>query len=170
MTEIIDVTGKLVINHKARDWCKLPYPDHPNGCINYGNSPDCPPEAPLIEDWLDLDKTHWFIVTKFDRGEFARELNKRRLKEKKSKLTEKQARCCLYWQGTVRKELKRVIKICLTGTPDRIFTLCPEGMGINVMATARKVKIPIETKPKDIIYKIALVGFPKIKRKTLFDF
>ncbi|KKK81159.1 hypothetical protein LCGC14_2816310, partial [marine sediment metagenome] len=34
--KILEVTNDLIIDHRAREWCKLPYPNHPRGCPNYG--------------------------------------------------------------------------------------------------------------------------------------
>ena len=39
---------EVVVDYRARDWCRLPYPDHPRGCPNFGRRADCPPMAPLI--------------------------------------------------------------------------------------------------------------------------
>jgi hypothetical protein len=35
----------LIIDPNVRDYCLLPYPDHPHGCPNYGKSPLCPPQS-----------------------------------------------------------------------------------------------------------------------------
>jgi hypothetical protein len=43
-------------------------------------------------------------------------------------------------------------------------------MGVNVLATARAIGIPITTKPKATIYKIALLGYPITPAKNLFDY
>lgn len=158
MVEIIDVMGKLVITPKTREWCKLPYPRHPNGCPNYGNNPECPPQAPLIQDWMEPTLPHWFIVTEFDLDGFAE-----RMKKKHPNWSDKQCRCVLYWQNTVRKDLRNACKGFIKEHPGAIYTLLPEAMGVNVIITAKHVGVPIKNKPNGTVFKIALVGFPKLK-------
>ena len=154
--KIIDITGELIIDHRSREWCKLPYPNHPKGCPNYGNSIECPPIIKVVEEIFDLEKSHWFIVTSFNLKEFSK-----RMKIKHPEWSEKQTRCCLYWQNTPRKELRIAIEEFKIKYPNTISTLIPEAMGVHVMGTVRKFGIPIKTKPTDIIYKIALVGYKK---------
>lgn len=156
MRKVVEVTGKLKIDYRSREWCKLPYPGHPKGCPNYGLKSHCPPQAPKIEDWLDLTKPHWFVVVDFNLKEFARQL-----RHKNPDLTDRQTRCVLYWQGKVRKMLKDDIAKFQYHHPGTVFTLLPEAMGIHVITTARRVGIPIKARPEDIIIKIALVGYPK---------
>ena len=75
--------------------------------------------------------------------------------------SDRQLRCVLYWQPKVRKELTMMCKHfqeCREGT---IFTLTPEAMGVNVIATAEHLGIPIERRPKRLVHKIALVGYPR---------
>lgn len=153
---IIEVTGELAIDHRAREWCKLPYPDHPHGCTNIDKKPGCPPQAPLIEDWLDLNRPHWFIVVAFDLGKFAD-----RMRSMHPKWSDRQCKCCLYWQGTVNKMLKNAYSEFQKVYPDVISTLKPEAMGVNVFKTVRKFGIPIKPRPNHTVYKIALVGYPK---------
>jgi predicted metal-binding protein len=105
VAEIYKIVGHLKIDYRAREWCKLPYPNHPKGCPNYNKNPECPPQAPRIEDWLDLNRQHWFIVVEFDLDAFAK-----RMKEKHPGWSDKQCRCCLYWQNIPRKELKLAIE------------------------------------------------------------
>jgi predicted metal-binding protein len=166
----IEVTGKLVIDYRAREWCKLPYGryktktgkiryTHPNGCPNYNKNSDCPPQAPLIEDYIDLTKKHWFVIYNFDMKNHVETLKLQPRKDKKD-WTEKQARCSLYWQGRVNKQL---INECVSFSHNsqKIFTLRPEARGIHVIKTVKLLDIPINTRPKDTVYKIALVGYPK---------
>lgn len=152
----IDVTGKLVINLRAREWCKLPYPGHPHGCPNYGKRDTCPPKAPIVIDVFDLSKPHWFIVEEFDLKS-----HMDRMKWLHPNWTERQLACCLYWQNTVRSNLMSGIRFFMQDHPEVIYTLLPEAMGVQVILTARKAGIPIEIKPKKMIHKIALVGYPK---------
>lgn len=149
--EVID----LVIDDRAREWCLLPYPNHPKGCPNYNRKDECPPLAPVIKDFIDLKKKKWFLVAKFNLQAHAD-----KMKAKHSHWTDKQARCVLYWQGSVRKQLTDACKELILNT-SLVFTLIPEAMGIQVIKTAKKLNIPIKTRPKDFVYKIALIGYSK---------
>lgn len=113
---------------------------------------------------MDLNKKHWFITIKFNLQKHAEQM-----KAKHNNWSEKQCRCVLYWQNSVRKTLKNAcIKFC--NNNGRIFTLIPEGMGVYVIKTAKRIGIPIQTKPKDIIFKIALIGYPNKPIQTLEDY
>ena len=151
----VDVTGKLIISNMVGEWCKLPYPDHPQGCPNYGKQAHCPPQAPTVAEFIDLSRPHWFIIVPFNL-----EAHAQRMKAKHPKWSDRQARCVLYWQNTVRKSLRIAINSFTWQHPGTTSTLLPEAMGVNVIATAKKVGIDIEVKPEKIVAKIALVGFP----------
>lgn len=147
--------GQLRINYKAREWCRLPYPDHPEGCPNYGNQKHfhCPPNAPLIRDFIDIERRVYLIIVEFD-------LLTHAMKYLAKGWSKRQARCCLYWQNTVNKQLDTKCQLFKWTHPDMITTRCPEGMGVNVITTAKLAGLPIKAKPKDIVYKIALAGYP----------
>lgn len=150
----IEVTGKLVVNHRARAWCTLPYPDHPHGCPNFDRRSDCPPRAPRVEHWLDFARPHWFIIARFDLDRFAA-----RMKSIHPNWSDRQCRCCLYWQNSVRKRLSSSCEVFQRSNNGVTFTLRPEAMGIDVISTALKLGIPIEPRPRGIVHKIALVGY-----------
>lgn len=164
--EILEVTGKLALDDRAAGpWCQLPYPGHRHGCPNYGKNPECPPKAPKVQDFIDLERKHWFLFVTFD------------LKEQMCKMkinnptwSEAQQRCCLYWQNHVRKQLRKYCAAYVMEIPGTVFTLVPEAMGVNVFRTARRIKIPIMKDP-ETVYKIALIGYtPRPRRKALEDF
>lgn len=157
--------NNLVIDYRAREWCKLPYPNHPQGCPNYNKKPLCPPQAPRIENFFDLSKDIDLIAIRFDLERHANNL-KEKAKAKSKEISDKQARCVLYWQNKVRKHLKDSCKQhCQSDTwferPPRIYTLIPEAMGVHVIRTAKLAGIPIKTHPKNYVWKIALAGYPK---------
>ncbi len=56
----------LRVNMKARGWCTLRYPGHPHGCPNYNKRKTCPPQAPLIFQYFDLDGPLWLVAIQFD--------------------------------------------------------------------------------------------------------
>lgn len=153
--EIAITKAELRINMKAREWCKLSYPDHPHGCPNYGDSkhPQCPPIAPFIQDYIDLTKQMYLIVIEFD---FAGHV----AKFKQKGWTDRQARCVLYWQNGVNKQLENACTLFKWSHPGMVTTRCPEAMGVNVIASALQIGIPIKIKPVEKVYKIALGGYP----------
>lgn len=151
MWGVLEVTDKLIVDYRAREWCKLPYPNHPKGCPNYGKRFSCPPQAPRIEDWTDLYKKMWFVYVTFNLEEHAELMLLRH-----PRWTERQARCLLYWQPKVNKELKQVTWDFASDRLNRI-SYCPEAMGINVIQTVQNLGLPIEKKPTKMVYKISLV-------------
>ena len=150
---IIDVTGTLCIQYSVRHWCKLPYPGHPKGCPNYGKSDVCPPKVCFVSEFIDLNMDHYFVVEKFDLGSFAKSM-----KEKHPHWSDKQCKCCLYWQNGVRKRLKSKCSTFIQDRPGYIYTLIPEAMGVNVFQTAHRHNLMISRKNPIVVYKIALVG------------
>jgi len=136
---------------------KLPYPGHPNGCPNYGKKIGCPPQSQRLDKVFDFKKTMWLVISRFDLDKWMR-----KMKQKHPEWSDRQCRCCLYWQGKVRKWLKNglsVLKKCYYG--GTTYTLCPEGMGLNVIRTLKRLGIPIRAKPRDVVYKVAMFGYEK---------
>jgi len=132
----------------------LPYPSHPRGCPNYNHKYGCPPKARLIEEAIDLGRTTYLVIVKFD---LAKHINEMLMRH--PHWSNRQARCVLYWQGGVNKELK--FRTCeakweLEGFND-IF-MCPEAMGINIIKTVRDLGIPIKARPVDTVFKVALLA------------
>lgn len=147
---------ELVINRDAKNWCNLPYPDHKNGCPNYGEKDVCPPNAPDIEDFIDTDKQKWFVTGKFDIGEF-----EERMGERHPNWTKKKKRCNLYWQKSVKKKIReRVEEFKGSKEGQFVSTELPEALGVQVFATARNLGIPLKKDPEKYIYKISMIGRP----------
>lgn len=147
---ILDVTNKLHINYRAREWCLLPYPGHPKGCPNYGKKWCCPPKAKLLGDWLGDYKKAMLICVEFNLKE-----HQEKMLERHPHWSLRQARCLLYWQARVNKKLEEATWRFAPDTLNGV-TYCPEAMGLNVIATAQAAGLPIKTKPDNIIYKISL--------------
>lgn len=158
MDNVVEVTGKLVLNSKAREWCKLPYPNHPHGCPNYNKKDTCPPKVPFLQDIFDLQKPHWFVYTTFDLDN-----HKAKMKAKHPHWTERQCACVLYWQPKVNKELKDKAKLFLREHRGTTATSCPEAMGVDVISTLKAQGLPISGKFSDLktVYKAIFVGYPK---------
>lgn len=146
---------ELVIDYRAREWCKLPYPDHPRGCPNYGKKDSCPPNAPLIEDFVDIRNHLWLIAIEFDLTSHVQ-----RMLSLHPKWSNRQARCVLYWQPRVNRELREATLRYSYTIWGSVYTLCPEAMGVDVIKTARKCGIPIVSRPIETVYKVALIGYP----------
>lgn len=53
--------------------CRIPYPGHLNGCINFGKKEGCPPRK-LVCDIFDFNKEMYVIFTKFAVGKFAEKM------------------------------------------------------------------------------------------------
>lgn len=152
---IFKTTNKLVIDYRAMDWCRLPYPDHPKGCPNYDKKAGCPSTAPRIEDYFDLDKDHYFVVVQFDLGSHIE-----RMLTKHPRWSDRQARCVLYWQAGVNKKLREESEI-YADQRFMIYNTCPEAMGVNVIKTCKNIGLPIKPRPTDTVFKVAMMGNPK---------
>jgi len=146
---------KLIVTNKTSEWCKLPYPNHPKGCPNYNKKLFCPPNHIDINKYFDLSKPLYFVFAEFDL-----EKHSKRMKVLHPNWTERQCKCCLYWQSKVRKQLTENIKLVsmVLGT-DRT-TSCPEAMGVNVFATCALSGLKLErTRDLKIDRHIALIGY-----------
>jgi len=149
---ILNTSSNLVVDYRARDWCKLPYPDHPNGCPNYNKKQGCPPQAPLIERYFNLHKDHFFVIVIFNLGHH---VNK--MLEKHPNWSERQARCVLYWQGTVNKQLRLECE-GYAKQFNLVYNSCPEAMGVDVIKTCKNLGLPIKQQPSNIVFKIGMLG------------
>lgn len=123
---------RLVISHKAGDWCRLPYPNHKNGCPNYGKADRCPPKAPMVQTVFDISKPLYLVHSEFDLKSHVG-----RMQSSHPEWSDRQCRCVLYWQPHSRKQLKDRVRMARFVLGTNIETSCPEGMGVNVYATAR---------------------------------
>jgi predicted metal-binding protein len=150
-----------VMDIRVRDLCTKPYAGHPKGCPNYNKKETCPPRAPLLTDWLEFDYPIFAIWNRFPI--FKHVLN---LKKKHPNWSERQLHCCLYWQGTARKQLQRIITQFKHANPHQIYaiTTCPEAMGVNVTETMKRIGIELEWPPRRYAYQIALAGTLKERR------
>jgi len=151
--QIID-NAKPIINSAVRGYCTLPYPGHPKGCPMFGKRPECPPQAPRFFDYFDTCDPFTAIVFMFDLGHHAA-----RMKYRHPEWSDRQCRNPLYWQGGIRKALKFQCKRIAKRGQD--FTLIPEAMGMDVIATMRQHDIIIEFPVRDIVKKVAFIGTVK---------
>lgn len=143
---------RIVLDNRARGWCKLPYPDHPRGCPNYNHKPTCPPQVCSIERFLDLTKPVWAVVEPFD---LSAHIEHMRLAL--PNWSERQLRCVLYWQGGVNKRLEQGCHELISEVGG-VYTICPEAMGVDVIHTIKQTGLPIRPRPDGWVFKVGLVG------------
>ena len=150
-----------VVDYSVRQLCTQPYGlndvtgrfSHPNGCPNYGKKVGCPPDTPSIEALIDVSKSVWAIWNIFD---FATHCQK--LRDKHPKWSKRQIECCLYWQGTARKQLKINIAAFLKQHRGYRIISNPEGAGVNVTATMVSIGHKLQWPPITKTYQVALAG------------
>jgi predicted metal-binding protein len=146
---------KYVFRPEVRDLCAKPYPGHPFGCPNFEKKRGCPPMAPLFPE-VFIDLPVYAIYNRFDLGSHAT-----RLKKVHPGWSWRQLTCCLYWQGTARKILKKEIEVFRKQHPDMVITTCPEAMGVDVTATMASIGVLLEWPPKKWTYQVALAAYRK---------
>jgi predicted metal-binding protein len=147
------VRVKPVINPRVRGYCRLPYPGHPRGCPNYNKRAICPPQAPLLDKLIDIGKPVYCIVNQFDLREHAE-----RMRDRHPDWSEAQLYCCLYWQGRGRKQLRRKVDRFLETHPGYLALYCPEGSGVDVVATVGGFGLKFEWPARRYAYQVALAG------------
>ena len=160
---IIKLNGSLIIDERVRGWCALPYPGHPKGCPNLNVKDECPSKCRMIYDNFNLKKDHWFAIIKFDM-----EAQMARMLDLHPDWSEKQCRCCLYWQEGVRKKLRQLCESKIDGNHRLSYTLIPEAGGVHVFDTMLQHGISMSRDAYPVLYKIALIGYKNrfYKRRT----
>ena len=149
-----------VIDLAVRKLCFKAYYNHPKGCPNFGKRGICPPQAPLINQFFDLNKRIIAIVVHFNLG-----LHRKQMKARHPNWSKRQCECCLYWQGRLRKDLKQRIRHNLNrpilfDDGNLVATDCPEAMGVDVTATMKNVGIILEWPPRSFHLTLSLTqGF-----------
>ena len=156
---------KPVIELSMRQICKKPYFNHKHGCPNYGKRPTCPPFAPLVYDFFDMSKPILAVWVALDL-----ELHREKIRIKHKDWSKRQLDCCLYWQGTLLKRLRRDVEYNLhrhlfNNAEHLIVTYVPEAMGVNVTATMMEVGVVLEWPPEKTVIKVAFIGVKKIKNR-----
>lgn len=166
--EMIEVK-KLFFISNPRKLCSLPYPSHPKGCPNIVNNTNpltihknykCPPFAQRLKDKYDLSYPSYLIYIKFNLKK-----QKERMKSIHPEWTDKQCKCLLYWQNSVKKILEKEARHFAYGFTYskycRDYELIPEAMGLNVFESMKYHGIILERNPENYVYKIAFVGILK---------
>ena len=146
----------ITITEKTVRWCQLPYPGHKKGCPNYNKNENCPPNSPNALNIIPDYNKFYLIYAIFN---FKKYVHLRRREH--PQWSEKQLKCVLYWQSSIKKLLKEIINYIKT-EKDYIFS-CGSGFGksvysmeacrIDVFKTLRNNKI----KPKNQILLVCLL-------------
>jgi len=154
--------GRYFPCNSSRCMCAKRYPNHKWGCPNYGKKKGCPPGAPMFDEAYDLVRPVYAIYIVFDfKGHVSR------MKEKHPKWSQRQLECCLYWQGTARKQLKEQIGAFKKLLDEHYqverygIVVTPEAMGVNVTETMKNVGIELEWPPVNVAYQIAFAAIEK---------
>jgi len=148
----IIATNDIVLDNRSRDWCTFSYPDHPKGCPNYGKKDTCPPRSSFFQ--YIIGPPYYIIGVRFDLEGWAN-----KMKKKHPNWSDRQARCCLYWQGKVNKILKDTCnKFFKNNKVCNKVLYKPEATGVHVFETCRKNGIILERNPSKYVWKIAIIG------------
>lgn len=144
-----------VIQYSVRSLCARPYYNHPKGCPNYGRRPTCPPDAPKLEQIIDISASVYCIYNRFDLATHVEVMQ-----VKHPTWSERQLYCCLYWQPKARKELQKLIKEFIYEVRGYGLQIVsnPEACGVNITETMRQINIELEWPPRSIAYQVVLAG------------
>ena len=152
MKGIIEV--KPVMLRLVHSLCVRPYPNHKNGCPNYGKKKGCPPDVPMFDSFYDLSKPVYAIYNKFD---FKGHVD--RMRANHPDWSKRQVECCLYWQSAARKKLKeRINEFKFLADERYIVSYPPEAAGVNVTETMKRVGVELEWPPVNVVYQVAMAG------------
>ena len=141
----------IVIDYRARAWCKLTYPGHSKGCPNWGKREGCPPKAKLFEQVVKPPFT--LVAVKFNLDEHAR-----RMKEKHPDWSDRQVRCVLYWQRKLDKKLREESEKVASKILNSHIVYKPEAHGIQLFKTCENIGLILERNPQNILWKMTIVG------------
>ncbi len=145
---------------KTSLWCTLPYDNHSKGCPNYGKKNTCPPDAPYLEHEVKSYEHIYLLYLRFD-FEMYRVIRGNEWINKGFPYTEKQLRCLLYYQPSIKRIIKNHIinKLFTLGSiyvlgcgsglrlPFQKIVYSMEAVGINVFKTLKNNNIYHEIKP-----------------------
>ncbi len=139
--------------NSPRGLCAREYPNHKRGCPNYNKKEGCPTDVLMFDMVYDLFEPVYAIYNMFDFGGHIE-----RMREKHPKWSQRQLECCLYWQGSARKELRKRIAVFKAEFTEYTIIVVPEAMGVNVTETMKNIGIELEWPPRTITYQIAFAA------------
>jgi predicted metal-binding protein len=127
--------NEIEYSKRFQSLCRRPFYGHSHGCPNFGKKESCPPNVPLIDRVLDLNKNIYIIFNKFEVGEFAEKIRKSHPRWK----NERQWYNPRYWQPRARKLHKEEqARAKLEKSIDCIINN-PEALGVNVTDLMSKI-------------------------------
>ena len=146
---------KLIFRTQVQDFCKLKYPGHPKGCPNYGMRDHCPPKVGLINQYLDINRPMYLVIEEFDLSQQIQ-----RMITLHPNWSDRQARCCLYWQKAVRNKLKQKVDLVMSVLELDGYTTVPEALGVQMYTTCLHSGLKLERiKGLKLHRQIAIVGY-----------
>jgi hypothetical protein len=160
---------QIIFDKQVFSYCKLRYPDHPQGCPNVGKCLHPPDAAKKIQT---AQQIRLYVV------KFNLEKHVVKMKETNPVFTDKQARCVLYWQNTVKKAIRMTIEqiyspgdyVLGCGSGFKIGgQLCQsmEAAGIHVFKTLTNLQIDFEEKPVKNVTMVSLIArYPQTLKPT----
>jgi len=143
----------VVVDHSVRGKCTLPYPGHPKGCPNFGKKAICPPQAPTIENVLNLAEPVWLVAVPFDLLGHVRKMGMLH-----PGWTVRQRANLLYWQGGVKKRLFEEARRQAIAKGLSLVVECPEACGVDMTRTCADAGIVLEWPPTNTVWKAVLIG------------
>ena len=111
----------------------------------------------MLGDIYDLDSSVLLVIARFDLQD-----HMVKMKALHPAWSNRQTRCCLYWQGAVRKRLNEAVGGILAWYENLTHTTCPEALGLNVLRTLNLMGIPARKNPTQFVYKVAMLGYRKV--------
>lgn len=143
---------EVVVCKEVRNWCRLPYLDHPNGCRYYGQRDDCPPRAKLFNEIVK--PPYALVAIRFNLDEHVR-----KLKKKHANWSDRQAGCVWYFQGTLNKRIREECE--KLKKKNSVVFYRPESNGVNVFETCKRIGLRLKRNPKRFVWKVAIIGVKK---------
>jgi hypothetical protein len=167
------ITELRLLLKPAATYCVQPYYNHPRGCPNVGRKPGCPPASVRIETVMAMDKPMWVVWNEFDLA-----AHRLRMLDKHPNWTDRQQDCCLYWQNSARKQLRRIVDRFLAEHLMESFNhACvlwtPEANGVDVTGTMAACGVSLEWPVRTLARQVVVIGYAQeIKHELtdLFDF
>ena len=156
--KIIILNVNPIIDYSVRGLCTKPYYNHPKGCPNFGKKKGCPPSAELFDKVYDMSQPFYAIIYRFNLRSHTE-----KLKIKHPDWSDRQLKCCYYWQNTARKQLMIGIKQFLKEHRGLSVEPTPEAMGIDITKTLENSGFKLEWPPEFSVCKVAIAG-KKIKK------
>jgi predicted metal-binding protein len=162
----------IILTKETHKWCQRGYKGNEGGCPNYGKKELCPPHSAFLGGFIDLYSQFYLLVCGLDLITY-KEIRASRHPQ----WSERQLEHPYYWQGSIKKILRREIlnvlklnpkkKLYLSGTGSgfstkelkrfqkKIYSM--ESLGINVFSTLRLNHIRIEKEPKTNLKMVCLI-------------